>query len=263
MNNLSLLSRAIILCGVYTLVFTSALAQDTSSTSIQHGTPSVETKVRNAKVVYVEGNDLVLKLEDGTTEHLVVPDSDVFNIDGKDVTIRDLRPGSVLTQTITTTTTPRYVNTIRVIKGKVWHASPPTSVIVRMDDGNNQLFKIPRDAKFTVNGQTKTAFELRKGMVFEATIVTDDTHMLVEENKTMVGQAPKPPSPRLVGVLLIQGPAPSAEPQPSAAPPPAADQASAALPSTGSPLPLIGLSGLILLAIYMGLRAVRRKNNTL
>ena len=36
---------------------------------------SYETQVRNAEVVYVEGNDLVLKLDTGKIEHLVVPDS--------------------------------------------------------------------------------------------------------------------------------------------------------------------------------------------
>ena len=39
---------------------------------VQRG-PS-ETSVRNTEVVYVSGNDLVIKLEDGRVEHMVVAD---------------------------------------------------------------------------------------------------------------------------------------------------------------------------------------------
>jgi hypothetical protein len=46
-----------------------AWAQDTSTITVQHGHSSFETQVRNAEVVYVEGNDLVLKLENGRLEH--------------------------------------------------------------------------------------------------------------------------------------------------------------------------------------------------
>ena len=45
----------------------------------QHGEKSFDTQVRNAEVVYVEGNDLVLKMENGKIEHLVVPDSDTIH----------------------------------------------------------------------------------------------------------------------------------------------------------------------------------------
>ena len=107
---------------VFTLVAAGAHAQDTTTTTVRHGEPSYETKVKNAQVVYVEGNDLVLKLENGKVEHMVVPASEKFTIDGRDCDgKRNLKTGTKLTQTITTTTTPRYVNTVRVIKGKVCH----------------------------------------------------------------------------------------------------------------------------------------------
>lgn len=109
---------------VFAMVAVGAWAQDTSTTTIQHGTSSFDTQVRNAEVVYVEGNDLVLRLEDGKIEHLVVPESDKFTIDGKDVTVHDLTPGTKLTQTIMTTTAPRYVTTVRTLKGKVRHVNP-------------------------------------------------------------------------------------------------------------------------------------------
>ena len=60
-----------------------------------------------------EGNDLVLRVENGRLEHLVVPHSDIFDIDGKGLTVHDLKPGTKPTQTITTSTTPRFVTTVR------------------------------------------------------------------------------------------------------------------------------------------------------
>jgi hypothetical protein len=265
MNILNLVSRWLVLGAIGTLVVLSAphraAAQDTTTTNIQHGTPAIETSVRNAEIVYVEGNDLILKLEDGKVEHLVVPDSDVFKVDGKDVGVRDLKAGTKLTQTITTTTTPRYVNTVRTIKGKIWHVSAPNSVIVALPDGSNQIYKVPSHAKFLVNGQPKTVHDLRKGMTFEATIVTDDTHTVVSQNKTMTGQAPAPPLPQLVGVLLFRQP--NAEVQPDRSPVASVTAehawAEARLPQTASPLPVLGMLGLGLLGLSLGVRLIRKK----
>lgn len=236
----------------------TASAQDTSSSTFRHGTPTVETKVRNAQVVYVEGNDLVLKLESGKLEHLNVPDSDRFTIDGKDVSIKDLKPGTMLTQTITTTTTPRYVNTVRTIEGKVWHVSAPSTIIVSLPDGTNQYFNVPTDAKFVVNGREKSVFDLRKGMKFNATIVTDEAQSIVASTKSVVGQAPTPPTPQLLGVLLFQRPALMPAPTPTATV--TAEHAWFRLPQTASPVPLIGLLGLLALAASMGLKFTRSRS---
>jgi hypothetical protein len=50
------------------------------------------------------------------------------------------RSGQVQTQTVT---------------GTVWHATPPTSVILRLEDGTDQQFRIPRDLKFTIDGRER------------------------------------------------------------------------------------------------------------
>ncbi|HEX3659910.1 MAG TPA: LPXTG cell wall anchor domain-containing protein [Acidobacteriaceae bacterium] len=265
MKILNILSCWFALGAISALILASspsrAAAQDTTITSVQPGTPSLETSVKNAQVVYVEGNDLVLKLEDGKIEHLRVPDSDVFTIDGQDVSIRDLKPGTRLAQTITTTTTPHYVNSVQTIKGKVWHVQSPTSVIVSLPDGTNQIFRVPSHAKFFVNGQPRESNELRRGMAFEATIITDDTHRVVSQDKTMVGQAPAP-LPRLVGVLLFPRLPAALTPEATPVGNVTAEHAwaQASLPQTGSPLPLIALLGLMALALGLGLRVARKVN---
>ena len=237
---------------VLALATLGASAQDSTVTTITHGEPSFETQVKNAEIVYVEGNDLVLKLENGRVEHLVVPDSDKFTIDGKEVSVHELVPGSKLTQAITTTTTPRYVNTVRTIEGKVWHVNTPNSVILSLPDNKNQRFDIPSNATFTIDGHEKTAFDLRKGMKIKATIVTDEEHTIVENNKFAYGEAPQITTPRQVGVLLFLAPQ---QPQVTLA---SAEQPAETLPETGSPLPLLGLMGGLAIATSLGLRAVRQ-----
>jgi hypothetical protein len=260
MINLNVTPRLLVLKAVSVALFATASigawAQDSFSTTIRHGESSFDTEVRNARVVYVEGNDLVLKLEDGKVEHLIVPDTDKFTIDGKDVTVRELAPGTKLTQTITTTTAPRFVTSVRTIKGKVWHVNAPRTVIVTLPDGTNHTFKVPDHAKFIVNGKPKSVFDLKKKMAFEATIVTDSSEDVMTQSKSITGTAPAPALPAELGVLLIQWPA-----SPAVIAAPATEMASAeppaeTLPNTGTALPLMGLLGALTLASSLGLKAV-------
>jgi len=188
-------------------------AQDVSTTTVRHSPSEYETSLRNAEVVYVSGNDLVLRIEDGTLEHMVVPDSDKFHVDGREVSVHDLQPGTKLTEKITTTTTPRTVTTVRNIDGRVFHVKPPNSVILTLPDGTNQSYRIPEDQKFMINGQEKTAFDLRTGMNVSATVVTDSPETVLSENRKVTGQAP-PPTPALAGALLFIPRAAAEEPQP-------------------------------------------------
>lgn len=239
-----------------TLAVPTAQAQDTTTSNIRHGEPSHETKVRNAQVVYVEGNDLVLKLESGRVEHLIVPSDEKFNIDGQEVTVSDLKAGTKLTQTIITTTTPRYVNTVRTLRGRVWHVNAPGSLILTLPDGTNQPYKVPSHAKFTINGQKKTVFDLKKGMKLEATIITDEPQTVVEHSKSTVGLGPATATPPLLGVLLIEKAAPAAQ---------EVEEASSVtayhvdtLPNTGTNLPLVGLLGIFGIGSAVVLGTIRK-----
>jgi len=248
------------LLAVLAMASLGALAQDTTTTSIHHGEPALESNVRNAEIVYVEGNDLVLKLENGKVEHIVVPSSEEFTIDGREVTVRDLKAGTKLTQTITMTTTPRYVKTVRVLKGKVWHVNAPGSVILTLPDGTNQLYKVPSHAKFTIGGKPKTVFDLRKGMTIEATIVTDEPQTVVAHSKTNVGQAPTPATPPLLGVLLTHR-APSVTQEVASAEEVASNVTAEhvdTLPNTASNIPLVGLLGMLGIGSALGLGTLRR-----
>jgi len=244
---------------------TPLMAQDSTTSSVRHHTPSYSTEVRNAKVVYVEGNDLVLKLEDGKIEHLIVPDSDRFTIDGKSVSVSELMPGTTLTQTITTVATPRYVNSVRVLKGKVWHVTRPNHVILSLPDGTHRSYTIPKHAKITIDGKPGTAFDLKRGHALQATIVTDQPEAVVTRSKEVVGQAPAPALPPVVGVLLFQT-APKAEavaldtestPEPVTVA--SSEPLPTELPKTASPLPALSLFGFLAIAGSLGFGIARKK----
>jgi len=228
-------------------------AQVQTSTDVTHGAATHEVKVVNATVVSVNGNDVIVKMDDGTIRHIEnVPESARATVDGKEVGVHDLKPGMHLQKTITTSTIPKVITTTKTVTGKVWHVNPPLSVILTMEDGTNQQFKIPKGQKFTVNGQEVDAFGLKKGMIVNATKVVEEPITVVQQQAKVTGSMPPPPpapaadQPILVAVVT---------PAPAAAP---AEAAPAALPKTGSELPLTGLLGFLSLAGAAGTRLFRK-----
>jgi hypothetical protein len=77
----------------------------------------------------------------------------------------------------------------------VWHVSPPNSVILTLENGTNQSFKIPKGQKFTIDGQEVDAFGLRKGMVVTATKIVEVPEVVVSQRKHVSGTTPEAPPP--------------------------------------------------------------------
>jgi LPXTG-motif cell wall-anchored protein len=233
--------------GVTAIVFIfaiSAIAQDTSTTSVAQGQAAQEIQVQSGEVVYVSGNDLIVKMPNGELEHFEVPDNATATVEGKQVTIKDLHPGMTLQRTITTTTRPEVVRTVRTIEGTVMQVNAPSTVILTLPDGQHKQYKIPKDQKFTIHGEEKTAFDLKKGMKIKATIVTEEPQSVVAQETKVSGHMPAPPPmPPMQGALLIQ------ELPTPAAPVLAKAERNAELPQTGSLLPLIAVFGLLLAAL--------------
>jgi len=230
----------------------SMSAQVKTQTSTTSGQSSRAVTVESGEVVLVHGNDLVVKMDDGTIRHFPnVPESVQVDVDGQKLGIHDLKPGMKLHRTITVTTTPQVITTVKTVTGKVWHITPPSSVILTLEDGTNQEFKIPKGQKFTVDGQEVDAWGLKKGMKVSATKVTEEPITVAEREHQLTGSMPPPPpppppdAPILVAVVV---------PPPA----PAASAPAAELPKTGSPLPLIGLLGCLSFLSAIGLGVIRK-----
>jgi LPXTG-motif cell wall-anchored protein len=231
-------------------------AQVQTSTDTSVGTATHQVQVQRAEVLVVSGNDLVVKMEDGTIQHIAnVPESARATVDGREVGIHDLKPGMKLEKTITTVTTPTVITTTQTVRGKVWQVSAPNSVILTLENGENQQFKIPKGQKFDVDGQKVDAFGLRKGMMVNVTKVVEEPVTTVQQQAKLTGSMPPPPAapPPDQPVLVVV-----AQPAPAPAPAPAAP---AELPKTGSELPLYGLIGILLLAAAACTRTLRKGFN--
>jgi hypothetical protein len=193
-------------------------------------------------------------MEDGSLRHFDnVPDSARITVDGKELGIHDVQVGMKVQRTIATTTTPKTITTVKSVTGKVWHVTPPSSVILTLEDGTNQQFKIPNNQKFNVDGQMVDAWGLKKGMKISATKVVEEPITVVEQQRKLTGTMPPPPPapPADLPVIVFVRVAPPVET--------VAETAPAALPKTGSPLPLIGFLGLLSLASAFGVKVVRTK----
>jgi hypothetical protein len=241
-------------CLALTLSLTAQVETTTTTTT---GQATVVTKVDRGEVVTVSGNDLVVKMADGTLRNFEsVPASAKVTVDGKQLGVHDLKPGMKLQRTITTTSTPMTITTVETVKGKVWAITPPLSIILTLEDGKNQQFKIPEDQKFSVDGQMVDAFGVRKGMIITATKITEQPAVEVTQKKTVTGEAataapaaapsPKPtPPPADVPILVAVG---SEEPVPAPAAEPAAAPAAAPEAASGVPSWLIWVLVLLVLA---------------
>ena len=123
-------------------------AQVQTQTSTHSETAITEISVEKGEVVSVNGNDLFVKMVDGSLRHIAnVAESARVTVDGQQLGIHDLKPGMKLQRTISVTTTPQTITTVQSVTGKVWHVNPPRSVILTMENGENQQFKIPRRTK--------------------------------------------------------------------------------------------------------------------
>lgn len=237
------------------VVALAAGAQVQTKTTTTAEQPAIQTTVERGEVVYVSGNELVVKMEDGTIRHFSnVPENARVNVDGKQLGIHDVKVGMKLERTITTTTTPKTITTVQSVTGKVWHVNPPSSVILTLEDGTNQQFKIPKGQKFNVDGQMVDAWGLKKGMNVSATKIVEEPVVEISKKRAVTGTLPTPPPPPADVPILVAVATPAAPPTPTAAP-----AAPASLPKTGSELPLIGLLGVLLTAGSLGLKALRSR----
>ena len=225
-------------------------AQVQTSKTVSHGQPTKEVTVQRGTITYISGNSVVVKMEDGTLRHFDnVPDNLTFMVNGKPVNIHNAKVGMVLEKQTITTTTPRVITTVETVTGKVWQVSPPNSVILTLENGQNQQFKIPRGQKFMINGQETDAWGLKKGMTVSAQRVTEVPETVVTQQVQRTGTAPPPPPPPSPDVALLVVVA-----QPVPAPPAqaaAAEPAPTKLPKTASDLPLVALLGTLCCGISL------------
>jgi len=177
-----------------TMVLVSGVAQQqlpqTTRESIK-GKTSVTTEQLKGTVEYVEGNHLVVRTADGNIREFNVPESRKFTIDGRDLTVHDLKRGTQLSATVTTTTTSVTDRTTTVGTGTVWWVAGKT-VIITLPNGENRTYTVEDSFKFNVEGnKTANVSDLKKGMKISAEKIVEEPRTEIVSNTVVTGQAPR------------------------------------------------------------------------
>jgi hypothetical protein len=202
----------------------------------------MSSEVRQFEIVSVDGNKVVVKGQKGAQE-ITVPDDFRLSVDGKPVTVRELKPGMKGTATITTTTTVTPVHVTEVRNGKVMQ-KVGNSIIVRGPKGM-QMFSegdaTKRGIKIMRDGQPIAFTDLNVGDTLTATIITEAPPKVMTQRQVDAAMS------SASGAAAAGTPAVSAPTTGAGAAAATAGAAAAAparrLPKTASPLPLIGLFG--------------------
>jgi len=158
-----------------------------------------QVDVNRGTVVYAAGNDLTVKMEDGMVKHFVVPADYRLSVNGKDTSVQDLKPGTKLTQTITTTTEDQLVSEVRTVDVKLLEVKPPYLTIASGD--KIKYLKVPEGTRFTVNGKEMMLADLKEDMQVKGTVVTTVPVTSVSQGRKVTGTVQ---TPVIVGVLLIE-----------------------------------------------------------
>jgi type IV secretory pathway VirJ component len=147
---------------------------------------------------------------------------------------------SLLTVAALALAVPLMAQAEKTTSGKVV-SSTPEQIVVQTDDGSQMTFKV--DAQSTVptgmnagSRVTVTYHELAGGMFHAARVAPTDTgtSATTPPTTTTTAQEPTPESTSTTG------------------------SSGRRMPATASPLPLVGLAGLLSLTAGLGLRALRR-----
>jgi len=154
-----------------------------------------------------------------------------------------------------TVTTPQEVTTLRTVKGKVFKVNGP-HLILRFPDNTTKSYTVPDGIVFHINGEDKTVFDLREGMDIDASVTTVAPQHVISQHTVVTGEEPKA-SAAFEGPLLLEAPTQLSMPPLVASAEPAATE----LPQTASPVPLIGLLGLVSVTGYGLLRVAGRKGS--
>ncbi len=190
-------------------------------------TQTVKTDVLMFEVIAVDGNNVVVRDQNGTRA-LTVPEDFRFTVDGKPMSVHDLTPGMKGSATVTTTTTVRPVYVTEVKKGVVVN-QVGNSVSVRTEQGIRRFTQSELDKRgvqIIIDGKPVKVTQLQKGDQLTATIITPGPPEILTEKEVQatLAAAPAAAEPAMAAPAETppaETPAPAAETPAAAETPPA------------------------------------------
>jgi hypothetical protein len=190
-------------------------------------------------VVAVYDGKLVVKMSTGEVREFTPPADRRFEVDGQMLSLGELKPGTHLSATITTTTTPEVVRTVVLKNAEVVNVQGSNMVVKQ--DGQFKSYNVPAGFTFLIDGEKVPVSKLSSGTKLNAEIVYRSEKMVTEQEVKIGGAAPV--------VAPVETPSAAAEPIAEVAP-----AAEPEMPKTASNLALLGLLGLALVAAGAAIR---------
>jgi CRISPR/Cas system-associated exonuclease Cas4 (RecB family) len=204
-------------------------------------------EVKSGTVVSVFNDQLVVKMSNGEIKQYTIPAGFQFTVDGRQVGLADLTPGTALSATIKTTKTPEVVRTTSIRNGTVVRVVGNNLTI--REANQTKTYVIPKGFQFDVDGKQVGVDKLRPGYKLTAEIVYKSENTVTTRDVDIGGNTPAPPPAAAPAAAASSEPAQMAEAAPAAT----------ELPKTASPLPLIGLLGTLLTASGFAVRRMSRR----
>jgi hypothetical protein len=129
--------------------------------------------IQNGTVVGVWENTLVIKDASGVSRQFEVPPDFKVDVDGKQVSIKELRPGMKITAAVKTSSTPVVVQS-KELRDATYVKHAGGLVYVKEADGIHS-YNVPAGFRFWINNTPLRPDELQTNMKFSATIVHTGT----------------------------------------------------------------------------------------
>jgi hypothetical protein len=226
-------------------------------------TTSKTAEVRQFQVVSVDGNKVVVQGAKGAQE-ITVPEDFRLTVDGKPVSVHELKPGMKGSATITTTTTVTPVVVTEVRNGEIMRVVG-NSIVVRGPNGIRMFSEgdaSKRGVKIIRDGQPVEFTQLRVGDHLTATIVTEAPPKVMTQRQVEASLSGPPAAAAGASGAAAAPPAKGASTTETAAATPTATAGASPkrLPKTASALPFVGLLGAVSLTIGVVMSLRRRQS---
>ncbi len=151
-----MLKRSILTVALALLVAAAASAQ-------------TSTEIKNGTVVSVGDKSLFIKEANGTLREFDVAPDFTVTVDGKEVALKDVKPGMKITATVKTVTVPVVVQTTQLKNAKVLKSAGGL-LFVRESDGIH-TYNIPAGFRFDIGGAKLRLEDLQVNQHLNATII--------------------------------------------------------------------------------------------
>jgi hypothetical protein len=178
---------AIVMAGSSLSLSPGSSAQETTTTTPKSSVKSVT--IDTAQVLYVSGDDAVLKMPDGSLQLFELSPGTSLTIDGKPGTAADLKPGMTLSHAKLNTRTQADVTTVTEINGTILDKNG-RNLTLRLDDGTAKIYRVPYHATFNVNGQETKYDDVTTGSKISATVVKTKSMTTHSSKSAAVAQTP-------------------------------------------------------------------------